>query len=48
MDVCSTLISAPAGAPLVPLNATAAQLSTTLELINQNLDNIASKSVKTV
>jgi hypothetical protein len=48
MDICSTLVSSPAGAPLVPLNATAAQLSTTLELINQNLDNITSKSVKTV
>ncbi len=48
INVCSTLISAPAGSPLIPLNQAAIELSTTLEQINLNLDNVKSKSVKTV
>jgi hypothetical protein len=48
MKICSTLVSSPAGSPLVPLNQIASQLSTTLEQINLNLDNVKSKSVKTV
>lgn len=48
MDICAVLVSSPAGSPIVPLNQVASQLSTTLEQININLDNVKSKSVKTV
>ena len=48
MQICSTLVSVPAGAPLAPLNAISSQLITTLSGINTNLSNVKSKYVKTV
>lgn len=47
MQICSTLVGVPAGAPLAPLNAIASQLTTTLSQLNTNLDNTKSKYVKT-
>jgi hypothetical protein len=47
MQICSTLVSTPSGAPLAPLNAVASQLNTTLEQISTNLENTKSKYVKT-
>lgn len=48
MQICSTLVGVPSGAPLAPLNAVASQLITTLSQLNTNLDSTKSKYVKTV
>ena len=47
MQICSTLVGVPSGAPLAPLNAISSQLITTLSQLNTNLDNTKSKYVKT-
>lgn len=47
MQICSTLVGVPSGAPLAPLNAISSQLTTTLNQLNTNLDNTKSKYVKT-
>ena len=48
MTTCKGLIAPPGGGAIIPLQQVASQLETTLEQINLNLDNIKSKSVKTV
>lgn len=48
MTTCKNLMAPSGGGPIIPLQQAASQLETTLEQINLNLDNVKSKSVKTV
>jgi len=48
MTICSTLVSTPPGTPLGPLNIVAGQMSTILNGLQQNLNEIKSKNNYTV
>lgn len=48
MTICSTLVSTPPGTPLGPLNIVAGQMSTILNGLQQNLNNIKSKDNFTI
>lgn len=48
MTICSTLVSTPPGTPLGPLNIVAGQMSTILNGLQQNLQEIKSKNNFTV
>jgi len=48
MTICSTLVSTPPGTPLGPLNIVAGQMSTILNGLQQNLNEIKSKNNFTV
>lgn len=48
LQVCSTLVSTPAGTPLIPLNAAANNLNTELLKIQSNLEKLKSEYVKTI
>ena len=48
MTICSTLVSTPPGTPLGPLNIVAGQMSTILNGLQQNLNNIKSKNNFTI
>jgi hypothetical protein len=48
MTICSTLVSTPPGTPLGPLNMVAGQMSTILNGLQQNLQEIKSKNNFTV
>jgi hypothetical protein len=48
MTICSTLVSTPPGTPLGPLNIVAGQMSTILNGLQQNLQDIKSKNNFTV
>jgi len=48
MTICSTLVSTPPGTPLGPLNIVAGQMSTILDGLKQNLNNIKSKDNFTI
>jgi hypothetical protein len=47
-DICTTLVSTPPGIPLAPLNAVAAQMSSTITQLQSNLPSIKSKDNFTI
>ena len=42
-QVCSAVVSTPPGSPIIPLNVAAAQLQTSLNALQANLNNLKSK-----
>ena len=48
MTICETLISTPAGTPIVPLNSIASAIKSNLTLIQKDLDGITSKDNFTI
>jgi hypothetical protein len=48
MTICSTVVSTPPGTPLVQLNVAAAQVNTSLQALQANLDTLKSKYNYTV
>jgi hypothetical protein len=44
MDICSTLVSTPPGTPLGQLNVVSTQMSTILQSLSQDLENLKSKN----
>jgi len=47
-EICSTLVGAPPGVPLAPLNVAATQLVASLKALQANLNNLKSKYNYTV
>jgi hypothetical protein len=48
MTICSTVVSTPPGTPLVQLNVAAAQVNTSLQALQANLETLKSKYNYTV